>query len=870
MPLRGERGRRRPQRGVAPLVALFTFLFLFASVLRPVAAQLGVPILNYTVTEANVTGAIETAEEWMHYVDDVCNGPGSIVKQMEYYLQELLPLDVRTDFFYKTNVSLYASSLGFVTITNSPMCYSLCADTLYTTLFGFYQFTNDASKLQSLGGDWPVIALYLANISPRPPSGKICKSGIRGELSSAGVLVEWQTLEYVDFTNSVTGEGSFRGQMTIYTNGTIVFRYAHVPESFITSSTKLEPSVGLVLSKRQRIVASTPFFSGPQLIVKRFDPIRDTCAASLTAAACVSDSQCGWCQATNACVNTAVADEHCPQSYLQTSTSPATPTPGTAASFYDVSVTQNSCYRVITSEETYQEAKGLSLLLPIGFPFFGQNPSPAARAPLTYFSIGGYSVNSSASQDCNPMWGVCLNGNYTNAIVPFLTPLVSDAYGGTNPATRLVASTAGTKRILSSNAFRFAAYYGYSFVVNNLWYELYLDSSGNIEFLFGCEPVLTNPSSTNGSSTSDLSRGSSTSNGDGSDVIETYTPEVVYDYFSYPAAFVGLLRNTADDPASVLIPPLLIRTGTRVRFTLKTKCLPCGIHGVCDESTATCTCNAGFVGDQCDACAPGRFGPTCEACPTCNHGGRCSDGINGSGLCYCSPSYAGPTCAVECQLPSLCDADACLAAGHGYCDCTGCVCTDGYSGPRCNVPPRDPCAQLSLDGCPVCSERGPECLFCFDSYCYSPSFAVEGIGHACSRPIEGNFTQICRTITQPRLIGPDLGYVLLGALAAFVGILYVFVAVVIFYLVRYIRITHFDVHCAVAAGGLVDYKAVRREREIVQSQLVFEERAKERPHILGFVLHQISLKKLYKRQRGSERPPHDGSNDVHRNASGGR
>lgn len=59
----------------------------------------------------------------------------------------------------------------------------------------------------------------------------------------------------------------------------------------------------------------------------------------------------------------------------------------------------------------------------------------------------------------------------------------------------------------------------------------------------------------------------------------------------------------------------------------------------CDPQTGQCKCKLGWVGTECDACAPGHFGLRCRPC-LCNAAGTrgCEDGVcscDDEGRCPC-------------------------------------------------------------------------------------------------------------------------------------------------------------------------------------------------------------------------------------------
>ncbi|EGG17107.1 substrate adhesion molecule [Cavenderia fasciculata] len=60
----------------------------------------------------------------------------------------------------------------------------------------------------------------------------------------------------------------------------------------------------------------------------------------------------------------------------------------------------------------------------------------------------------------------------------------------------------------------------------------------------------------------------------------------------------------------------------------------------------TCICDAGWVGTQCNQCAPGNYGPTCLPLPPCVNG-QSNGGPYGDGKCVCSPGWQGAACNIS-------------------------------------------------------------------------------------------------------------------------------------------------------------------------------------------------------------------------------
>ena len=149
------------------------------------------------------------------------------------------------------------------------------------------------------------------------------------------------------------------------------------------------------------------------------------------------------------------------------------------------------------------------------------------------------------------------------------------------------------------------------------------------------------------------------------------------------------------------------------------------VAGTPDLDSVTCTCNAGWAGDLCDACAlgfdpdtsctnclPGFWGPMCTPCANCGQHGSCvGSGSNiavpNEGQCACRQGWGGTYCGacatgwggVSCETCALgfwgAACSACPACGpNGACSGNGtrtgtgtCTCSGGWTGPLCTTPP---------------------------------------------------------------------------------------------------------------------------------------------------------------------------------------
>ncbi|XP_060060520.1 stabilin-1 isoform X2 [Erinaceus europaeus] len=183
---------------------------------------------------------------------------------------------------------------------------------------------------------------------------------------------------------------------------------------------------------------------------------------------------------------------------------------------------------------------------------------------------------------------------------------------------------------------------------------------------------------------------------------------------------------------------------------------PCNNHGMCIDGmngSGQCRCHLGFAGTACELCAPGTFGPQCQACH-CSPHGRCDEGLGGSGSCFCDEGWTGPLCELQLELQPVCtppcapqavcrtgnscecslgyegDGRVCTVAdlcqdGHGGCsqhaNCSQvgtvvrCICLPAYEGDGWSCRPRDACADSHRGGCSEhadCLSTGPNTRRC--------------------------------------------------------------------------------------------------------------------------------------------------------------
>ncbi len=210
----------------------------------------------------------------------------------------------------------------------------------------------------------------------------------------------------------------------------------------------------------------------------------------------------------------------------------------------------------------------------------------------------------------------------------------------------------------------------------------------------------------------------------------------------------------------------------------------CSGHGTCHDGQAgngacDCAADGAFLGQACGACAADHWGPSCGACPVangrvCNDQGTCSgagtQGGTGECQCYthhtgaacdaCAPNRFGPSCEA---CPGL-TADGLACSGHGVCagagskDSSGgtCTCTgDGWRGADCSE--KVPCAGTSQEGADgVCSGHGncvDDTCFCANGFagddCSTRVIDAEVCSPACAGLNERCVNRQCQSTAPP-------------------------------------------------------------------------------------------------------------------------
>ncbi|KAH9601014.1 hypothetical protein LSM04_006616 [Trypanosoma melophagium] len=771
-------------------------------------------VLRYTVETVDAA-AVEAlpADHWAQFNEDVFRlGKGSFVSLFDDapYFEAI---NITSPFFSRDAVEWYVSSDGFLAPTPLPMCGFFCREVALDTLIGNYRFGDD---VYGGGGDWPMIGLFVTDLNP---SAAQVSWSVRvlsvpgGEAGVDRVIVEYRD---VPLARSQSANDTLKAQVEVWENGTIVMRYQQTPSG-------ASASVGLVLSREERYVVDMVAHVGGVAGV-RYEPAMDECRRLVEEAACVGNEggNCGWCAATELCLATSLANSSCPRVSFRTK-SASLP----LVDYYKVVVEQDAelvdIHALSGHEQLNVSSQALKLEMGFNFPFYTVNQASHVTNTTYLLSSGLISVFS-ASQACGPIWNMCPNGNYSFTIMPFVT---TEQWGPRTSVTCALLPERVQGGVFCGNpqcplglVLEVANMTAMASDIRSSTYQIYLDASGAVEFRYG-HPV----------------------------VAEIPTRPVV-DFFAFPSPFVGLFRHRVEDPATIAVPPSLVRTGTRIRFDPIGKCNDCGLNGVCNSSTNQCVCNSGFDGDFCEQCSVGHYGPRCLQCRSCENKGYCDDGVNGTGACVCPKPFSGMNCEVSCDGPF--DCTPCNLRG-GYCECGVCRCdrASGWGGPHCDVV-LDPCRRHSFDGCKVCSsDTANNCTFCFDSMCYSALLSGSVNEYTCSHAVPREDASLCVPAVQREMSQVDLDYILLFVLL--IGAFLCSVLLLVFTRLGVRRHSLYDIHAAGASGGVPDHKPGRREREVVQAVFLQKDALRDkRRHVLGVPLKQISLQRLYESQRDAQ------------------
>ena len=175
-------------------------------------------------------------------------------------------------------------------------------------------------------------------------------------------------------------------------------------------------------------------------------------------------------------------------------------------------------------------------------------------------------------------------------------------------------------------------------------------------------------------------------------------------------------------------------------------------------SGCTCTCNTGFTGLACDACANNyELYPLCTEIPckkteNCNNHAdnvfgtlvsgctcTCSTGFTGASCGSCADKYEKyPTCSeIDCTVPANCNGHADAVSGTLVSGCT-CTCSTGFTGASCEL-----CAD-KYENYPTCSEINCTVPANCNGHADAVSGTlVSGCTCACSTGFSGASCELC-------------------------------------------------------------------------------------------------------------------------------
>ncbi|GET91259.1 hypothetical protein, conserved [Leishmania tarentolae] len=783
-------------------------LLVAAVLLAFTATRAYASIVTYTVTQVTQSDLpLLPSDHWAQY-ETMCDAPESASTTARFdpltRAYHNVSKNMRFPFYAWEKTSWYASRMGFLSPTPYGICEKDCPPRFFARLRGTYFFSDNMSALYEGGGDWPIIGLYTMPL--RRPEVNRMSSFVLTQLSEGEEDEEYTTVEYC--SAPVAGatdpaQAALTAQVSVYTNGTIIMRYASLPDTSMLP--EYMPSTGLIYSKTLRTVVPAPTRANG-IAAYRFEPVFDVCAGHDDVSLCTADTanDCVWCSSTSACCASTVAAEVCPRGQWTTPASSKAAFP--PQQFYDVTVDFDTPF---VEMSTYNYSKTLEKAdFQIFLDSVGQQ-IPLFQTPSQSF-LNCIPGASCPTQDevhlCRVFHNTCVNGNYTLAILALDSDFVFEENAvwtarwlqERDLGEPLCSETAGCARgvvgQLNGVAFKNSQLPRALFSV-----QLYADVNGVIDITIRCESCV-----------------------DGDPML------------AYPPIRVGLVRYGVDDASSVMIPQGLLRSGLHARFVPKSGCEDCGLNGWCDELSGTCQCR------------PGYYGSRCVACPVCWTGSECDDGISGSGACMCDGGACEAACANTSSggVPSR-SCVGCNAVG-GRCNCGVCECQDGWSGDGCSDAPADACRAYSFDGCEVCGQH-EGCVFCHDSTCFNPALSGTRDGYTCSYSTPAADKQACVTYGSLGLYPPlykNMDFVAIISVAFTAPVVLSLFVFVILMSRNHLLPNPMNL---LAVPGAPEFRRLWREREVVQGTFT-RKRLSER-QIMGIPLKQVSLRRLFKRRK---------------------
>ncbi|CAJ1014848.1 hypothetical protein Q4I30_000425, partial [Leishmania utingensis] len=209
-------------------------------------------IVAYTATSVTRSQLADASlEHWAQY-QTLCDAPGAarkipLVDSLNRVFENVATANARFPFYAWGNSSWYVSSMGFLSPTPYGMCNGYCAARFFADLGGTYAFSSDTSVLYGGGGDWPMIGLYAM---PFETTAASASESFILTLDSSADGAEYTAVEYCSvpaLNQAATAEARLTAQVVVYANGTIIMRYASLPDTRALPA--YMPSTGLIYSK---------------------------------------------------------------------------------------------------------------------------------------------------------------------------------------------------------------------------------------------------------------------------------------------------------------------------------------------------------------------------------------------------------------------------------------------------------------------------------------------------------------------------------------------------------------------------------------------------------------------------------------------